>query len=399
MGPEHSLSDAAGKHRLPLTVVQLVPRLQIGGVEQGTIEMVDAISHAGGRAIVATEGGRLEHRVVRAGGELALINAAAKNPVTLWQNARLIARLIREQNVGVIHARSRAPAWSAYWATRSTGTPFVTTYHGAYTEKLPFKRLYNSVMARGRPVIAISEYIRELIETRHNVPPEEIVVIPRGADVSVFSDDAVGHARTIKLMEDWGLIEDDRPVIMLPGRLTRWKGGESLIEAAARLKARRGPDFLVLLVGEGRGNFESVLEKQIETRGTGDCVRLVGPSSDMAAALKLAAVVVSASIKPEAFGRVAIEAQAMNRPIIATDHGGAQETVVHGEGGWLYPPGDAEALAGVLDRALDLDPSERLHIGLAGRARVHARFTVEAMQRATIDVYERVAGRTFRELI
>ncbi len=371
----------------------------MGGVEQGTIEIVDAITHMGGRAIVITAGGRLEHRVVRAGGELALMNADAKNPITLWQNARLIAKMVREQDIGVIHARSRAPAWSAYWAAKSTGVPFVTTYHGAYTETFPLKRLYNSVMVRGHPVIAISEYIRELILAQHRVPPERIVVIPRGADVSVFSDDAVGHARTIKLMEDWGLIEDNRPVVMLPGRLTRWKGGESLIEAAARLKAQRGPDFLVLLVGEGHGGFADVLQKRIEASDTADCVRLAGPCSDMAAALKLAAVVVSASIKPEAFGRVAVEAQAMNRPIIATDHGGARETVVHGEGGWLYPPGDADALAAILDRALNLDPSERLHIGLAGRSRVHARFTVEAMQRATIEVYESVAGRTFRELI
>ena len=372
----------------------------MGGVERGTLEIVEAIADAGGRPLVATAGGALEFRVERAGGEIFHMNADAKNPATLWQNARLMKRLIREEEVDVVHARSRAPAWSAYWATRQTGTPFVTTYHGTYSEDLVGKRIYNSVMARGRPVIAISDFIYNLIRERHRVPEDQIVTIPRGADINVFSEEAVGNERAITLADSWGMVEDSRPIVMMPGRLTRWKGGESLIDAAARLKAMRGPDFVVMLVGDDDDSgFASVLERRIEQTGTGDVVYMVGARSDMAAAYKLASVVVSASTDPEAFGRVVVEAQAMSRPVIATAHGGARETVSHGVSGWLYPPGDDEVLAATIHQALLMDPSDRAHMGLAGRARIHSNYTVAAMQRATLRVYEQVAGRTFQALI
>jgi glycosyltransferase involved in cell wall biosynthesis len=386
-------------HR-PLTVLQVVPRLNTGGVERGTMEIAEAVCAAGGRALVATSGGRLEFRIARAGGEIYPMNVDAKNPATIWQNAWLMRRLIREEGVEIVHARSRAPAWSAFWAARWTGTPFVTTYHGVYKEDLPLKRAYNAVMARGRPVIAVSDYIRGLIVERHRVAEEHIVTIPRGADIQVFSEEAVGHERAIKLAEGWGLVEDPRAIVLMPGRLTRWKGAESLIDAAARLKAMRGPDFAVLLVGDDYGSgFRSALLRRIQATGTGDVVYLTGECADMPAAYKLASVVVSASIEPEAFGRVMVEAQAMSRPVVATAHGGARETVAHGESGWLYPPGDADLLAATINQALNMDPSARAHMGLAGRARVHARFTTAAMQRATLDLYERVAGRTFRELV
>ena len=394
---EQALSS---KPHRPLTVLQVVPRLDAGGVERGTLEMVEAIATAGGRALIATAGGRLEFRIARAGGEIFAMHVDSKNPATMWQNAGLLRRLIREEGVDIVHARSRAPAWSAYWATRRTGTPFVTTWHGTYNEEFPLKRAYNSVMARGRPVIAISDYIRNLIIERHRVPEANIVTIPRGADIAVFSEEAVGNERAIKLAEQWGLIEDPRAIVLMPGRLTRWKGAESMIDAAARLKAARGSDFAVLLVGDDGGSgFRHALQKRIDATGTGDVVLLTGWCHDMAAAYKLASVVVSASIEPEAFGRVVIEAQAMSRPVIATAHGGARETVAHGESGWLYPPGDAEVLAATIHQALNMDPSARAHMGLAGRARIHSRYTTAAMQRATLDVYESVAGRTFRALI
>lgn len=383
-----------------MTVLQVVPRLDQGGVERGTLEIVEAIVAAGGRAIVATAGGRLEFRVVRAGGEIAHMSADSKNPLTMWQNTRAMRRLIHAHKVDIVHARSRAPAWSAYWAANAMGVPFVTTFHGTYNERGPFKRTYNSIMARGRPVIAISEFIRGLVRERYGVPDDQIVTIPRGADISIFAEEAVGNERTIKLADNWGLIDDARSVVLMPGRLTRWKGGESVIEAAARLKEIRGSDFLVLMVGDNPdGAFTTQLENKIRDTGTDDVVRLTGGTSDMAAAYKIASVVVSASIEPEAFGRVIVEAQAMSRPVIATNHGGARETVVHGESGWLYSPGDAEALARTIHQALEMDPSERAHMGLAGRARIHSAYTVSAMQRATLNVYEQVADRTFQTLL
>ncbi len=382
-------------HR-PLTVLQVVPRLDTGGVERGTLEIVEAVVGAGGRAVVATAGGQMMPRVQRAGGEVFEMALATKNPFNIWQNAGLLARLIREEGVDLVHARSRAPAWSAYLATLRTRTPFVTTYHGAYNEDLPFKRIYNSVMAKGRPVIAVSDFVAHLVRTQHKVPESRIVVIPRGADISVFSEEAVSAERTVALAERWGILDDPRPVVMLAGRLTRWKGHESLIEAAALLRARRGAEFLILLVGDGGEDwYARALQARIARHGLERQVWLTGGCTDMAAAYKLASVVVSASTDPEAFGRVVVEAQAMGRPVIATDHGGARETVTHGETGWLYPPGDAARLAATLDQALGLDPSERAHMGLAARARVHARYTVSAMQRATISVYEEAAGRPF----
>ena len=397
---ELSGNRSAPEEQHPLTVLQIVPRLDMGGVERGTLEITEAITRAGGRALVATAGGRLLPRVIKAGGEVIAMNVDTRNPLNLWQNARLLARLIEDLQIDIVHARSRAPAWSAYWATQRTGAHFITTYHGAYREDLVFKRRYNEVMARGRPVIAVSDFIRRLIIERHQVAPERIVTIPRGADIKVFAEETVGNERTVKLAQQWGLLDDPRPVIMLPARLSRWKGAEDLIDAADRLRAMRGDDFLILLVGEDGGNgFEAVLRKRIGKLGVGGIVHLAGGCADMAAAYKLASVVVSASTEPEAFGRAVVEAQAMGRPVIAAGHGGAQETVAHGSTGWLYPPGDIARLTIELNKALNLDPSGRAHMGLAARARVHSRYTVAAMQRATLEVYEGVAGRTFAKLV
>ena len=397
---ELSGNRSAPEEQHPLTVLQIVPRLDMGGVERGTLEITEAITRAGGRALVATAGGRLLPRVIKAGGEVIAMNVDTRNPLNLWQNARLLARLIEDLQIDIVHARSRAPAWSAYWATQRTGAHFITTYHGAYREDLVFKRRYNEVMARGRPVIAVSDFIRRLIIERHQVAPERIVTIPRGADIKVFAEETVGNERTVKLAQQWGLLDDPRPVIMLPARLSRWKGAEDLIDAADRLRAMRGDDFLILLVGEDGGSgFEAVLRKRIGKLGLGGIVHLAGGCADMAAAYKLASVVVSASTEPEAFGRAVVEAQAMGRPVIAAGHGGAQETVAHGSTGWLYPPGDIARLTIELNKALNLDPSGRAHMGLAARARVHSRYTVAAMQRATLEVYEGVAGRTFAKLV
>ncbi|MDT8345710.1 MAG: glycosyltransferase family 4 protein, partial [Thermohalobaculum sp.] len=328
--PTRERPRRTGPHRL--TILQVVPRLGIGGVERGTVEVAEAIVQAGGRAIIATEGGQLAQKALRAGAEIVVMNTATKNPLNIWQNAGVLERLIRAEGIDLVHARSRAPAWSAKWAAERCRTPFVTTYHGAYSEGFPLKRLYNSVMASGRPVIAISDFIRDLIIARHHVDPADIVVIPRGADTAVFSEDMVSNERAASLADAWGLLDDPRPIVMLPGRLTRWKGAETLIDAAAILRARQAarqaePDFLVLIVGDDGGSgFDLKLRRRIAAAGVGDFVHLTGATTDMAAAMKLASVVVSASTAPEAFGRVAVEAQAMSRPVIATDHGGARET-------------------------------------------------------------------------
>lgn len=362
-------------------------------MERGTVEIAAAIAAAGGRALVASRGGRMEGALTRAGGVLIRLDVGAKSPLAIRRNARILADIARAEGVQIIHARSRAPAWAGWLAARETGLPFVTTWHGVYRENFPLKRLYNGVMARGRPTIAVSEFVAGLIRDRH--PRAEIVVIPRGADLAQFDASAISAERTAALASRWGLVEDPRPVVMLPGRLTRWKGQAHFVEAAARLKALRGAeDFLFLMVGDDPDSaFGRELTRLIRARGVEGCAALAGHCDDMAAALKLSSVVVSASIEPEAFGRVAVEAQAMGRPVVAADHGGARETVEHGVTGWRYPPGDAQALAETVQQALGLDESARAHMAAAGRARVAQRFSAEAMRRATLEVYAGALAR------
>lgn len=394
--PEHRDASAPGKGPTkPLTVLQVLPRLDLGGVERGTIEIARAIVAAGGRALVASEGGRLAARLASVGGELVDGPMGAKNPLVMVGNVARLTRLIRAEAVDVVHARSRAPAWCAWLAARRTGVPFVTTWHGSYGGKTRLKRLYNSVMGQGRPVIAISDFIAGMVRDTYGVPSEAIVTIPRGADTDAFAEEVVSAERTITLARGWGIVEDPRPLLLLPGRLSRWKGQNDFVEAAALLRARRGPDFLAVILGDDGGGMGEALLERARTLGALDVVKVLPATDDMPAAYKLAAVVVSASTEPEAFGRVAVEAQAMGRPVIASNHGGARETVEHGRTGWLYEPGNAGALAEAMHAALSLEGWERAHMGMAGRARVASRFTVEAMQRATLAIYEQVAGRAF----
>ncbi len=367
-------------------VLQVLPSLETGGVERGTVEIVQAIVGAGGAALVASEGGRLVGAVELAGGRHIRLPMAAKNPLAIWRNAGRLAGLIKSENVGIVHARSRAPAWSAFMAVRRTGVGFVTTYHGVYNENVPGKRCYNAVMARGDRVIAISRYVAALLTARHAVEPARIRIIPRGVDPAMFDPAAVSGPRIDRLAEAWRL-SDRAPVVMLPARLTRWKGGAVLIDAMARL-ART--DACCVLVGatQGRERFARELEAQAHALGISGRLRLAGHCDDMPAALLLADVVVSASLDPEGFGRAVIEAQAMGRPVIATDHGGAAETVEHLVTGWRVPPGDAHALAAALDGALDMQPADRHALGARARASVCAHYTTAAMQAATLEVYQ-----------
>ncbi|WP_240048431.1 glycosyltransferase family 4 protein [Crenalkalicoccus roseus] len=365
-------------------MLQVLPALDAGGVERGTLEIAEALAAGGFRALVASSGGALVPALERLGARHVTLPLASKNPLAVWRNAAALAALIRREEVRIVHARSRAPAWSALLAARRTGARLVTTYHGTYNEGLPGKRLYNSVMVRGERVIAISDFIAAHIRSRHGTDPARIRVIPRGVDPGRFDPAAVDPARVAALRAAWG-VPEGRPVVMLPGRLTRWKGGRVLVEAMARLP--EGP--LALLVGDARGRegFRAELETLIAARGLEGRVRLVGHAEDMPAALLLAEVVVHASTDPEAFGRTVIEAQAMQRPVIAADLGAPRETVEETVTGWRVPPGDPAALAQAIGWVLALPPAERAAVGRRARERVLARYTTRAMQQATLAVY------------
>jgi len=383
--PQSATSN--GDDRGPV-VLQVLPALGTGGVERTTVEMTQAVALAGGIPLVASAGGPLVVAVERAGGRHFALPLFTKNPLAIWRNSGRLAALIRAEGVAIVHARSRAPAWSAWLAARRTGAHFVTTYHGAYGEDLPFKRRYNAVMARGEIVIAASRFVAGLVHERHGVPEDRIRVIGRGIDPAVWDPDSVVGDRLARLAAAWRL-PDGMPTVVLPGRLTGWKGQEVVLRAAARL-ARR--DVCVVLVGaeQGRGRYGRRLIRLAHTLGIAERVRMVGNCDDMPAAMMLSDVVVHASVRPEAFGRVVIEAQAMGRPVIASDLGGPVETVEHGVTGWRVPPGDAAALAAAIDAALALDPQARAALAVRARAAVLHRYTTRAMQEATLDVYEAV---------
>lgn len=384
------------------TILQIIPNLDTGGAELSTLEIVSALAAAGARALVATEGGRLEADVPLRGGELVRFPAATKSPLRMLHNAVALGRIIREQGIGLVHARSRAPAWSALIAARRAGVPFVTTYHGAYAERGAAKRLYNSVMARGDRVIANSGYTAKLIRDRYGTPDERLRIIHRGVDLGTFDPARIGAERRRVLSAAWGIGPGQR-VILQAARLTSWKGQRVLIEAAAVLaKAGRLGDAVVVLAGDdqGRTGYTAELRQRADELGLGDRVRMPGHVPDIAAALAVAHVAVVASTEPEAFGRAAAEAQAMGCPVIATNIGAPAETVIgagpDGPGeaatGWLVPPGEPEALAAALGAALEMAPDVRLALGARARRHVAARFTVEAMQHATLSVYDELLG-------
>ena len=370
----------------PTTILQVLPRLESGGVERGTVEMVQAIAGAGGRALVASAGGRLVASVERAGGAHIVLPLASKGPLTIWRNVGRLAEVAQREHVAIIHARSRAPAWSAMWAARRAGVPFVTTYHAPYSEDAPGKRRYNSVMARGERVIAISRYIANLIVARHGTDPARIRVIPRGVDTALFDPARVVPDRLARLTRAWRL-PDDAPVVLLPARLSRWKGQDVLLKAMALLQH---PTAVCVMVGDGSAVYTKELLNTAHALGVAERLRLVGHCEDMPAALMLATVAVSASTKPEGFGRAVIEAQAMGCAVVATNHGGAAETVEDLVTGWHVPPGDAQALAAVLSHALGMSDGDRVALGERSRASVLRDYTTAAMQAATLEVYGEV---------
>jgi glycosyltransferase involved in cell wall biosynthesis len=387
MDPEHSIpsSQSESRHR---TVLQILPSLNGGGVERGTIEMASALKENGWTPIVASSGGIMTQELKRIGVRHITLPLASKNPVVMHRNISRIAAIVREFDVNIIHARSRAPAWSAYFAAKRTGAHFVTTFHAAYNRGGFLKNAYNAVMTRGERVIAISDFIADHILSNYDVAPEKVITIPRGVDCRKFNPAAIHAERIFDMARSWDL-PDGVPVIMLPGRLTRLKGHTTFIEALARLKER---EFLALLVGstEGRESYCEELNTLVKSSGLEGRVQIKGHCDDMAVALMLSDVVVSATTVPEGFGRVAVEAQAMGRPVIATAHGGSMETVIDGQTGWLVPVGDVNAMATALKEAINLSSEQRESVAITAREHVMTHFAIEHMCNGTIALYEDV---------
>jgi glycosyltransferase involved in cell wall biosynthesis len=367
------------------TILQVLPKLDTGGAERVAIEIAEGLTTAGHRALLACDGGVLTQAALRAGAEILVLPLDTKSPLAIRRNAGRLAALIKAQKVDIVHAHSRAPAWSAYWAARRTGKKFVTTYHGTYSENAPFKRRYNAIMAAGDRVVAVSEFIAERIRARHPDIGDKLVVIPGGVDPKKFDPASVLGDRAVRLAQNWRL-PLGAPTILLPGRLTGRKGQINAISALARLRHK---DAVLMLVGsdQGRERYTKSLIAHAAALGVADRLRLAGHVEDMPAAMMLADIVLNASTTPEAFGRTIVEAQAMARVVIAADHGGARETIRDFETGFLFPPGDDAALAAAIDQVLDMPPEARIAFGRHARAVVSQDYSVASMQAAMLDVY------------
>jgi len=382
-------------------ILQIIPELDAGGAERTTVDVAGALASVGARALVATEGGRLVGELQAKGGHWLRFPAASKNPAAMAVNVLRLMMLCRREGVQIIHARSRAPAWVALGAARRLGLPFVTTYHGSYSGRTSVKVLYNSVMARGDVVIANSHYTADLIKRMHaEQAGDRVKVIHRGTDLAVFNPVAVGAGRVEALRRAWNVAPHER-VVLLAARLTAWKGQRVLIEAAARMRDQGVRDFAVVLAGDAQGRtaYERELDGLVAARNLGAVVHRVGHCADMPAAFRAASVVAVPSIEPEAFGRSAVEAQALGAPVVVSDLGAVPETVLAPPDvppgqrtGWRVPPGDAPALAAALTEALSLGASARDAMARWARSHVEAHFSLDRMVGDTLAVYAGLLG-------
>ncbi len=387
-----ALPDLSGR-----TILQVIPELDAGGAERTVLEIAEALREAGARALVISRGGRLAPDLEALGGELIGMDVKSKNPLTLHANARRMAELISDRQIDLVHARSRAPAWSALIAARRTGTAFVTTYHGAYSGRTRLKRHYNSVMARGDRVIANSEWIAEHVRTTHHVEHERLVTIRRGVDLMAFDPGQITAQQIARQREAWGLAATDtRLVCLLPGRLTGWKGQRLAIAALSRLAPDEREGLVLVLMGDAQGReaYVSVLREDIIAANLQASVVIAPHGRDMPGAFAACDIVLAPSTRPEAFGRVAAEAGAMQRPVIASDHGGARETVIDGQTGTRFEPGNPQALAAAIRTLRSIGAAGRAGMGEAGRQHVLQYFSKRGLQAATLLVYSDLVNRS-----
>lgn len=368
-------SSRAGNGLEGKTVLQVLPALEAGGAELSTLDISAALRDAGARVLVASSGGRLAAGL---GANHVRLPVDTKNPVRLWRNSGRLEALIAREGVSLVHAHSRAPAWSARAAARRAGVPFVTTVHGAYSSGTAAKRAWNRIMARGDRVIAVSDFIAAHVKEIYGCPEACLRMVHQGIDAAVFDPAAVPSRERMVLRAEWAVPEEAR-VVLLPGRLTRLKGHGVLIEAVRLLADRK-----LVAVFAGSDRRRDAYRRELEAQARGLPVRFAGHVDDVAAAYTASDVVISASVRPESFGRVLAEAGAMGLPVVSSDLGAAREIVHQGETGWLVPPGNPAALAEAIREAL-------LAAGpaLAARARAHvlAHFTRDLMCAKTLAVY------------
>ena len=370
-----------------IVVLQVLPELGQGGVELGTIEIASELQKRGIENYVASEGGRMEYNLERIKVKHFTLPLKTKNIFKMYLNSLRLARIIKKYGITIVHARSRAPAWSAYWAAKRCGVHFVTTFHGTYgLGPWGIKKFYNKIMTYGERVIAISNHIKQHILKNYKMDESKIRLIHRCVNMENFNVETTSAERMIKYLED-NNIPEDKPIVTLIGRLTNWKGQKLLIEA---LHLIDNEDFFCVIIGDdqGRKKYSSELRKMIANYNMTDRFLFIRNVKDIPAAMMVSDVVLSTSIEPEAFGRIAIEGQAMGRVVVASNIGGSVETVIDGVTGRLYESTSAKALSEAIDWALHLSTEEREKIGAAGIKNVKEHFTKQIMCDKTIEVYK-----------
>ncbi len=368
-------------------VLQVLPELNQGGVELGTIQIAEALKIADIENYVASEGGRMEYQLERLGVEHLTLPLKSKNPLTIIRNAYKLADFIKKRGINIVHARSRAPAWSAYIAAKKTGAHYITTFHGTYgLGPLGIKKIYNRIMTIGEKVIVISSHIKRHVIENYHTPEAKLVFIHRCVDINKFDDEKVTIERLHNIFEQYDLPKDKK-IILLIGRLTHWKGQELLIEALAKLKNRQ--DFHCVFTGDdqGRKQYTEKLLAQIKQYNMSERYTFIRHTDDVPALMKACDIVVSASLEPEAFGRIAAEGEAMGKIVIASNIGGSLDNLKDGVTGRHFISGNADDLSQKIAWALDLSESERKKMSQNAKNFIKENFTKEIMCAKTLDVY------------
>tara|TARA_Y100000590_G_C15681014_1_gene999797 strand:+ start:655 stop:1812 length:1158 start_codon:yes stop_codon:yes gene_type:complete len=379
-----------------IKVLQVIPKLGYGGAEIGCYDLAHYLPENNCQSFIVTSGGDLTKYIKKDRVKLIRLPVHSKNPIIMLLNSILLTLIILFFNISIVHARSRAPAWSCLIATKITRRKFVTTFHGTYNFSNPLKKFYNSAMVRSDLVIAGSNFIfshifdnyGEYIEKKNN----KLLVIFRGINTEYFSKKNVSDSKFQKQFQEWN-IEKDKFVVLLPGRLTSWKGQGIFIEAINILNQQADvKPFTAIILGsdQGRKVYYKTLINQVAKYRLSQKIKFISSCKEMPVAYEMAHVVVSASIEPEAFGRVSVEAQSMEKPIVASNIGGSKETLIENKSGFLFNSGEPISLAEKLKEALNMSETTAKLMGQEGRKNVLKKFDVEKMCNSTITEYKKL---------
>ena len=380
---------------LNLKVLQVIPKLGYGGAETGCYDIAHYLPENNCESFIVTSGGELLKFVDKKKVKVIKLPVNSKNPFLILFNSLALIWIILYNNISIVHARSRAPAWSCYLATILTGRKFVTTFHGTYNFKSNLKKFYNSVMVKSDLIIAGSNFIFSHIKENYSKyfdVNKRLLVIFRGINVDYFDQTTKLETDEKKLLKKWE-IEKDKKIILLPGRLTSWKGQELFIEAINLVNIELGYEaFYAVILGsdQGRDLYKKKLIRLTEKFRMNNQVKFIDHCNDMALAYKISDIVVSASTEPEAFGRVAVEAQSMEKPIIASNIGGSNETIINEKTGYLFESGNAKELSQKILKVLYLDENSLKLIGTEGRKNIVKKFNVEKMCFSTYSEYKKI---------